>query len=149
MATSLSIHAGTEPGNSPVPGFLVLRVPDFSLAATRERLSPSAMDGFFAIADKWELTVDQQSALLGGVSKSTLFNYRKVAGVRTQDELTRISYVVGIYQALQVAFPEELAKGWMTRPNDHPLFGGLPPLDYVMKAGIPGLQQVRRLLEEV
>jgi hypothetical protein len=35
----------------------------------------------------------------------------------------------------------------MTRPNDYFLFGGHSPLEYVLRTGIPGLQQVRSYLD--
>jgi uncharacterized protein (DUF2384 family) len=71
---------------------------------------------------------------------------KAAAGTLRQDELTRISYVVGIYQALHVFLPQELADQWVTQPNDNFLFRGQTPLDYMVRAGIPGLQQVRTLV---
>jgi hypothetical protein len=53
---------------------------------------------------------------------------------------------VGIYQALHGLLPLELADQWVTQPNDHFLFRGKTPLDYMVRAGIPGLQQVRSLV---
>jgi hypothetical protein len=35
----------------------------------------------------------------------------------------------------------------MTQPNDNFLFGGQAPLDYAIRNGIPGLQQIRSLLD--
>ncbi|MBB5061283.1 hypothetical protein HDF16_006019 [Granulicella aggregans] len=131
-----------------VPGYQFDTVPDFSRLATRERLSQSAIDGFFAITGKWDLTAEQQQGLLGGtVKRSTLYSLKSAAGTRKQDELTRISYIVGIYKALHILLPDQLADQWMTQPNDSRLFGGQTPLEYVMRTGIPGLQQVRRLLD--
>lgn len=131
-----------------VPGYQFEKVPDFSRLETRERLSHAAMEGFFAISDKWKLTTDQQVNLLGGtIGRSTLFALKTGAGCRKQDELMRISYVTGIYKALHILLPNPYADEWMTSPNDDRLFEGRTPLDYVMEAGIPGLQQVRRLLD--
>ncbi len=64
-----------------------------------------------------------------------------------QDELTRISYIVGIYKALHLLLPGQLANRWVTQPNDNLLFRGQPPLDYIFRTGIPGLQQVRSLVD--
>ena len=78
---------------------------------------------------------------------------QRVPGARTgqgtlrQDELTRISYIAGIYKALHILLPGELADRWITQPNDNFLFGGKPPIDYIVRAGIPGLRQVRSLLD--
>jgi hypothetical protein len=62
-------------------------------------------------------------------------------------ELTRISYIVGIYKALHILLPDDLADHWVTQPNDNPLFRGQPPVDYMVRAGIPGLQHVRSLVD--
>jgi hypothetical protein len=35
----------------------------------------------------------------------------------------------------------------MIQPNDNLLFGGQAPLDYAIRNGIPGLQQIRSLLD--
>jgi len=129
------------------PGYHFDTVPDLSLHANRERLSDSAMEGFFAITEKWKLTAAQKSDLLGGLSKSSLHSLKIAPGTRTQDELTRISYIVGIYKALNMLLPEKLADSWITRDNDNPLFYGHSPLKYMVRSGIPGMQEVRRLLD--
>ncbi len=129
------------------PGYQFDTVPDLSRIETRERLSQSAVDGFFAIMEQWDLKGEQSRALLGGIPRSTLHKYKTAAGTRSQDELMRISYIVGIYKALHILFSDELADEWMKRPNDNPLFGGSTPLEYAVKTGIPGLQQVRRHLD--
>ena len=129
------------------PGYQFDTAPDLSRLETRERLSQSAVDGFFAIMERWRVKLEQAGALLGGVPRSTLHKYRTAAGTRSQDELMRISYIVGIYKALHILFRDELADAWMTRANDNPLFGGASPLEYAVKEGIPGLQQIRRMLD--
>lgn len=129
------------------PGYEFEATTDLSRLVTRERLSQSAVDGLFAIAEKWGLPWEKVGGLLGGVPRSTLYKLKTAAGTRSQDELTRISYVVGIYKALHILLPDDWADQWMTRPNDHILFGGQTPLDFVIRYGIPGLQQVRSLLD--
>ena len=138
MATH-SIYAAT--------GYQFEAIPDLSNLETRKRLSQSAMDGFIAVSRKWGLGSEQQGELLGGVPRSSLYKLRTAAGTLQPDQLTRISYIVAIYKDLHVLLPDDLADGWMTRPNDNLLFGGRAPLDYVLRAGIPGLQQMRSLLD--
>jgi uncharacterized protein (DUF2384 family) len=128
-------------------GYQFDATPDLSKLETRERLSQSSVDGLFAIADKWNLTVERVGELLGGVPRSTIYKMKTAAGTLRQDELTRISYIVGIYKALYILLPEELADRWMIQPNDNLLFGGQAPLDYAIRNGIPGLQQIRSLLD--
>jgi uncharacterized protein (DUF2384 family) len=129
------------------PGYQFEVTPDLSRLEVRERLSQSAVGGFFAILDSWQLSMERAGELLGGMPRSTVYKLKSAAGALSQDELTRISYIVGIYKALHILLPDELADQWMTRPNDNFLFGGQPPIDFAVKAGIPGLQQVRSLLD--
>jgi hypothetical protein len=90
-------------------------------------LSQSAIDGFFAIMDKWQVPIERAGDLLGGMPRSTVYKLKTAAGTLRQDELTRISYVVGIYKALHILLPEKLADDWVAQPNDNFLFGGHPP----------------------
>jgi hypothetical protein len=130
-----------------VPGYQFETTPDLSRLETRERLSQSAVDGFFAIMDKWRVPVEKAGDLLGGMARSSVYKLKTAAGTLRQDELTRISYIVGIYKALHILLPDELADQWVNQANDNILFGGQTPLEYMVKAGIPGLHQVRSLLD--
>ena len=97
--------------------------------------------------DKWGVPIEKAGDLLGGMPRSSVYRLRTAAGTLRQDELTRISYIVGIYKALHILLPDPLADEWMSRANDNILFGGHTPIAYVVKAGIPGLHQVRSLLD--
>ena len=129
------------------PGYKFEATPDLSRLETRERLSQSAIDGFFVIMDKWHVPVERAGDLLGGVPRSTVYKLKTAAGILRQDELTRISYIVGIYKALHILLPDPLADEWVIQPNDNFLFGGQTPLAYMVRAGIPGLLQVRSLVD--
>jgi Protein of unknown function (DUF2384) len=130
-----------------VPGYQFEAIPDLSRLEIRERLSQSAVDGFFAIMDKWRVPIEKAGDLLGGMARSSVYKLRTAAGTLRQDELTRISYIVGIYKALHILLPDELADRWISQANDNILFAGQTPLEYMVKAGIPGLHQVRSLLD--
>lgn len=129
------------------PGYAFDSVPDLSTLSDRQRLSPSAIKGYFAILDKWKLDPDAGAALLGGIPRASFYKLKKTPTTLTQDALTRISYVVGIYKALHILLPEEYADAWMMRPNDNILFGGRTPLAYVIRGGFPALERVRSLLD--
>ena len=130
-----------------VPGYQFNPTLELSRFQTRERLSQSAVDGLFAILEKWQVSIEKGGELLGGMARSSMYKLKTAAGVLSQDQLTRISYIVGIYQALHILFPDELADLWVTLANDNFLFSGRTPLDFMVREGIPGLQQVRRLLD--
>jgi len=114
----------------------------------RRRLSGPAMRSFFKLAGKWDLSVNQQRGLLGWPAASTYHKYKAgQVGILSFDALTRISLLLGIYQALHILYPQaELADQWIKLRNVNPLLGGKSPLD-LMLDGIDGLFQVRRLLD--
>jgi uncharacterized protein (DUF2384 family) len=130
-----------------VPGYQPDVIPNLSDLETRERLSPAALKAFFAILDKWEIDGNTGANLLGGLSRASIYNLKRSTRTLSQDELMRVSYIIGIYKALHILFSKTLANQWMKRPNDNPLFLGHTPLEYVLYQGIPGLQNVRNLLD--
>ncbi|HEY2123646.1 MAG TPA: MbcA/ParS/Xre antitoxin family protein [Chthoniobacterales bacterium] len=93
--------------------------------------------------------MEEQRALLGWPATSTLYKYKTDdVGTLTYDTLIRISLVLGIYKALHILYPDnELADRWIKLPNSNILFGGRPAVEFLAKAGIDGLYQVRRLLD--
>jgi len=101
-------------------------------------LSGSAIEGFLTIAERWHLSIDQAGALLGDLPRSSAYKLRPTPKTLGMDQLTRISYVVGIFNALHILLPDALADAWMTGPNDNHLFRGQSPLDFVIRTCIPG-----------
>jgi hypothetical protein len=63
------------------------------------------------------------------------------------DRLQRVSYLVGIFKALNILHGRELADEWVRLPNTNRIFNGSTPLDYMIKGGVPAMQTVRRLLD--
>ena len=63
------------------------------------------------------------------------------------DRLTRISYVIGIFKALNILHSRKLADEWIHLPNSNPIFSGESPLAYMIRGGLPAMQTVRRLLD--
>jgi hypothetical protein len=117
--------------------------------AARRRLSAPALRTFFQVARAWQLSAAEERALLGWPPNSTFHKYKSGdAGVLSFDTLTRISLVLGIYKAIQVLYPEPVfADRWVRMPNANPLFGGQPPIAYLVDNGIDGLFHLRRLLD--
>ena len=115
----------------------------------RRRLSAPALRTFFNIAAAWQLSVQEQRALLGWPAASTFHKYKAGEhGALTFDTLTRLSLVIGIYKSLQLLYPEpSFADTWPRMPNSHALFGGRPALTLMADGGIDGLFRVRRLLD--
>jgi uncharacterized protein (DUF2384 family) len=123
------------------------RIPDLTESATRERLSPAALEAFFKITEFWNLNNADAMALLGGVSSGRYYELKRTCkGTLTQDELTRISLLIGIFKALNILFSRKLANQWVTRANSNPFFADQPPL-VRMRSGMIGMVGVRRLLD--
>jgi hypothetical protein len=115
----------------------------------RRQMSGPAIRSFFNVAAAWELSVEEQRALLGWPPDSTFYKYKAGnVGTLPYDMLMRISLVLGIYKDLRILYPEpELANRWVKLPNSNPLFGGKPALASMTDGGMDGLYQVRRLLD--
>jgi Protein of unknown function (DUF2384) len=123
-------------------------LPDLSGKAERERLSPSAVRAFLDIMEKWGVRDADARALLGGISNGRFYEMKKKPSwTLDADTLTHISYLVGIFKALNVLDTEALADAWITRPNSNRIFAGQTPLAYMIKGGLPAMQAVRRLLD--
>ncbi|KDM65294.1 MbcA/ParS/Xre antitoxin family protein [Acidiphilium sp. JA12-A1] len=115
----------------------------------RKGLSGPALRTFFRIAELWGLSVDDQMALLGVTARSTFFKWKKDANaILPKDTLERISYVLGIYKALQILLPDERAADtWVKRANTAPLFGGRSALDRMLSGQVADLFLVRQYLD--
>jgi uncharacterized protein (DUF2384 family) len=134
--------------SSPDLGLDLRKVPDMTAPATRKRLSPAAVEAFLKIAEYWDLKNEDAMALLGGVSHGRYYQLKRSRkGVLTQDELTRVSFLIGIFKALNILFSRKLASQWISRPNDNPMFSNAPPLELLVRGGVPGMLGVRRLLD--
>lgn len=115
----------------------------------RRRMSEAGLRTFFRITQAWGLDGEQQRILLGGPARSTFFQWKKSphAGV-SRDVLERISYVLGIYAALQVLLPQpEAADTWVKRPNSAAIFGGRSALDLMLSGNVGDLFVVRQYLD--
>ncbi len=108
-----------------------------------------ALKAFFNITDAWQCSVEEQRRLLGDISKSTLYDYRKLPErLLPRDVMDRISYILGIYKALRILFPtEEQANAWVRKPNDAPLFNGQPAMTRMLAGSVVDLADVRRYLD--
>lgn len=120
-----------------------------STTITPAEASAAAFRTFLRIADLWGLTVDEQLVLLGRPARSTYYNWRKEGTPSlSHDTMERLSYLLGIYKALQILLPDpERADAWPRRPNEAPLFGGLPALERMLSGRVADLFLVRQYLD--
>jgi antitoxin Xre/MbcA/ParS-like protein len=115
----------------------------------RQELSAPALRAFLRISEVWRLSVAQQMILLGITARSTFFKWKKDPNVELpKDTLERISYLLGIYKALQILLPDpHAADAWVRQPNQAPLFGGRSALERMLSGHVADLFMVRRYLD--
>ena len=114
---------------------------------------PGAIDhgavkrAFFRIMDAWEIRDPEARTLLGKPSRTTFYAWKKGEGGKlSHDTLERVSYVLGIYKALQLLFSNpEQADAWMKKPNA--AFGGQSALAHALGGRVVDLAHVRQYLD--
>lgn len=118
-------------------------------APSPDRLSGPALRTFFRIAETWRLSSEEARTLLGSPPRSTYFLWKKTARAQlARDTLERLSYILGIYKALQILLPDAAAAdSWVRRPNAAPLFGGKPALQRMLSGNVADLYVVRQYLD--
>jgi hypothetical protein len=107
------------------------------------------LKAFVRIAELWHLSIAEQLTLLGLSSRSTYFKWRKDPAAKVpRDTLERISYILGIYKALQLLLPDtRAADEWIRRPNEATLFGGKSALQRMLSGNVADLYTVRQYLD--
>jgi hypothetical protein len=121
---------------------------DLAARDVRDRLSAPALKAFFNIMTRWKVRDEDARVLLGGVSNGPFYEMKRKPGRMLEtDRLTRISYLIGIFKALQILHSRELANEWVHLANSNAVFAGQTPLAYMMRGGLPAMQTVRRLLD--
>jgi hypothetical protein len=124
--------------------------PDVPELADSARLSGPALRAFDRIADLWKLSAPEQLVLLGSPARSSYFRWKKEPDNArlNQDTLERLSYLLGIYEALAVLLPDpQAADAWLRKPNDAAPFGGRSALARMLAGQVADLYVVRQYLD--
>ncbi len=119
--------------------------PDLGSAAAAQ----AALRSFWRLGEAWQLDASEQATLLG-VGRTTLYQWKKgvVNGPLDRHVLERLSYLFGIYAALQILLPAgERADEWVRKPNTAPLFGGNSALARMLGGQVADLFVVRDYLD--
>ena len=112
----------------------------------------AALRTYFNIAKAWSLNEQQTMTLLGfdASTRSTYFKWKKDPDSARlgRDKLERLSYVFGIYKALQLLLPDPAAAdGWLHRPNSAAPFGGRAAIERLLSGNVADLYVVREYLD--
>ena len=104
---------------------------------------------FFRIMNAWGVRDKDARVLLGQPSRTTYYAWKKGEGGNlSHDTLERVSYVLGIYKALQLLFPNpSQADAWVRQPNT--AFGGQSALEHALGGRVIDLARVRQYLDFV
>lgn len=109
----------------------------------------TGMRTFFRIAERWKLTDDELVRILGLGDKTHLESLKSGEAPQFATEtLERVSFVLGIYKAINTLLPvPERADGWIRAANTAAIFAGKTPADRMTTGEVTDLQAVRRYLE--
>ena len=115
---------------------------------TSAAVAAAVMRSFWRLAQAWNLSVAEQGTLLG-VGRTTLYQWKQgKVGPLDRHVLERLSYLLGIYAALQVLLPApDQADAWIRKPNQAPLFAGRPALERMLGGQVADLYVVRQYLD--
>jgi hypothetical protein len=107
-----------------------------------------ALKAFSRIAEAWSLTA-AEAAGLADMSESTWKRARKpeFAGDLTQDQMLRLSALVGLYKSLELYFNPPVAPQWVKLANQGPEFEGERPVDVMIRGGLPKIIRVRTYVD--
>lgn len=103
----------------------------------------------FAVITAWRLSDSQACGLLALGPEEPLEQARTNphATLFTEERMYRLSYLLGIYNGLHIHWNDALADEWIQLPNQNPIFGGLSPVEYMIRGGLDAMQCVRRLVD--
>jgi hypothetical protein len=120
----------------------------FGAEVDRKRLTPAALKGIRGLAKAWKLNANEAAALLG-VSTTTWDRIRRADWHQSlsQDQLTRVSALVGAFKALHLLFADEMADRWPRLRNSGPIFQNRDPMETMARGGIPVMIEVRQYLD--
>ena len=121
----------------------------FARENDRERLSHVAIKAFLSLAKAWGLSNAEAAALIGVSASSFDRIKRGHCPTLSQDQLTRISALVGVFKGLHLLFSDGTADAWVRRPNIGPLFDRRTPIEAMIEGGIPRMLDVRRYVDAV
>lgn len=120
-----------------------------AFASVDPSLAGPGLRGFTQIAKAWDLSHTETSAVIGRSLEEALAHVAtEKLDERWPETLQRVSYVLGIYKALHILFPNaRQANGWVRRPNKGAPFKGTAPLPLMCTNQLSDLAIVRQYLE--
>jgi hypothetical protein len=110
-------------------------------------MNKAALQAFFGLASRWQLSTREARELLGAPPFGTYYRWRRRKNGRLPEEVQqRISHLIVIYKALHMLLPAGQADGWLRKPNL--AFSGDSALARMLAGGFTGLISVRQYLDD-
>src|SRR3954469_24520697 len=126
----------------------VLKPPVADVDLDTPQAAQAALRTFWKLSDAWKLAAAEQTTLLG-VGRTTLYQWKQgKVGPLDRHVLERLSYLFGIYGALQALLPVPArANEWIRKPNAAPFLAGQSALDRMLGGQVADLFVVRQYLD--
>lgn len=121
--------------------------PSVNQVADPHYIAEVALEVYAHIVKAWELD-DSNAERLLDVDSDTWMQIKNGTWSESleQEQLMRISAVMGLHRALHSCFNESLANRWVKRPNTGPIFSGEKPIDVMIKGGLQVMIKVRHYM---
>lgn len=129
----------------PTTLYSVQQLPDFSAYKDRKHFSGPNLLEFLKIAKRWKISAKDARLLLGGI---TADYYRKITTqperrILCQDQLTRVVFLIEIYESLNTMLGQKQAAKWVRLANQEWQFRGVSPLSYLAEGALPAIYELR------
>ena len=126
-----------------------IELQQFADEADRRRFSPTALKAFMSLSREWRLANGEAASLLGVTDDAYDHLRRGAQPELSQDQLTRMSALLGVYKGLHRLFHDDAGDRWIRNPNTGPLFSGRTPIEAMIEGGIPTMIDVRRYIDAI
>jgi len=113
-------------------------------------IAKAALQVFFSICDRWDLSVEQEIKLLGSPTENEFSIWKENSTDIELGKVTlvRISHLMCIYHNLRTLLPdEEAANTWIKRENSGALFSGDSALNYLLNGDVFELKKLHQYLD--
>jgi uncharacterized protein (DUF2384 family) len=118
------------------------------ILADPDKVGAIVTKAFTRIAAAWALK-GEAAAELAGVSTRTWARVKAAewVGELNQDQMQRLSALVGLYKGLHLYFSDPLADRWVNLTNSGPPFLGRSPLQAMREGGLPAILATRNYVD--
>ena len=114
------------------------------------KIASAALQVFFSLSKEWDLSTDNEQALLGFPVQEQFFSWKKfqTADSLSDDILERISYLMNIHKSLVNLLPSSGSPGkWLKVPNNAPILSGETALNKMLSGNIEDISEIYRYLD--